>query len=62
MFFSFGTFQEVFDCEIFYIYSAFQKNPFFCIFPYKLAIFFMEETHLNRVEKLWLCYHFMIYI
>ena len=55
MFFSFGTFQEVFDCDIFYIYSAFQKNPFFCIFPYKMAISVMEWTHLNRIEKLLPC-------
>ena len=42
------------------IYSPLQRNPFFCILPYKMAMFMIEKNHLNIVEKLWFCHHLFV--
>ena len=42
------------------IYSPLQRNPFFCILPYKMAMFTIEKKHLNIVEKLSFCHHLFV--
>ena len=41
-------------------YSPLQRNPFFCILPYKMAMFTIEKNHLNIVEKLSFCHHLFV--
>ena len=41
-------------------YSPLQRNPFFCILPYKMAMFTFEKKHLNIVEKLSFCHHLFV--
>ena len=42
------------------LYSPLQRNPFFCILPYKMAMFTIEKNHLNIVEKLSFCHHLFV--
>ena len=41
-------------------YSPLQRNPVFCILPYKMAMFTIEKNHLNIVEKLSFCHHLFV--
>ena len=67
---NFWTFSDFFCCLNFdqkpqnrvktSIYSPLQRNPFFCILPYKMAMFTIEKNHLNIVEKLSFCHHLFV--
>ena len=42
-----------------YLLQSLAKKSVFCIFPYEMTIFLVEKTHLNRIEKLPFCQHFI---